>query len=353
MSLFARTSAALLRCLPPETAHQTAIKALELGLGPRTAPAPDPMLACNLAGMNLSAPIGLAAGFDKNAGIASAMARYGFGWVECGTVTPKPQAGNPKPRLFRLTEDQAIINRMGFNNCGLAAFKANLQAQQNKGYRLGANVGANKESPDRIGDYCAGLRELWGIPDYFTINISSPNTPGLRDLQGAEALDELLGRVMDVRAELTGDAPSVPIFLKVAPDLDEHQIDDIARSARTHGLSGLIISNTTLARPDSLASKYKSEAGGLSGEPLFQTSTKVLKLFALATRGKMPLIGVGGISNAEQALAKIRAGASALQIYSALIYGGPDLVAEIHADMAVRMKADAVNNITELVGADL
>lgn len=353
MNPLSQTGARLLRLLPAEPAHEAAIAALQLGLGPKRAPILDPVLACEIAGLKLSAPVGLAAGFDKNAVVAAQMANYGFGWVECGTVTPRPQPGNPRPRLFRLTSDKAVINRMGFNNCGLAAFKANLQKQKDAKCPVGANIGANKDSEDRIGDYVQGLRALWGLPDWFTINISSPNTPGLRELQGAQALDDLLGRIMDVRAELTGDQPSAPIFLKVAPDLDEHQIDDIANAARTHGLSGLIISNTTLARPDSLVSKYREETGGLSGGPLFAASTKVLKLFAQATKGNMPLIGVGGIGNADQALAKLRAGASALQMYSALVFGGPELVMKIHQDMAKKLHAAGIRSLGELVGADL
>ena len=258
----------------------------------------------------------------------------------------------PKPRLFRLNEDQAVINRMGFNNGGLEVFKSRLVKRQNKDGIVGANLGANKDSTDRVGDYVAGLKALWGLSDYFTINISSPNTPGLRDLKNEKAMDELLGRLAEARVELTGDKPSYPMFLKVAPDVDTGEIERIVSQACTYGMKAIIVSNTTIARPDSLQSQHKGEGGGLSGAPLFEPSTEVLKEFYAAAQGKIDLIGVGGISNGAQAYAKIRAGAKAVQLYSALVFKGPGLVTEINRDLKARLKADGFSSITEAVGRE-
>jgi dihydroorotate dehydrogenase len=280
------------------------------------------------------------------------MLTAGFGFVECGTVTPLPQLGNPKPRLFRLVEDKAVVNRMGFNNAGLDKFKNNLEKRKLKNGLVGANLGANKNSKNRVEDYAVGLKALWGLSDYFTINISSPNTPGLRDLQNENAMDELLGRVSEVRAELTGDKPSFPIFLKVAPDLGLGEIERIVEQSRSYGINALIVSNTTIARPTSLKSRYKIEKGGLSGQPLFESSTEILRQFYAAAKGKIDLIGVGGVSNGLQAYEKIRAGASAVQIYSALVYEGPGLVNSINADLLLRLKADGFSSLTEAVGVD-
>jgi len=252
----------------------------------------------------------------------------GFGFVECGTVTPRPQEGNAKPRLFRLTEDEAVINRMGFNNRGLEHFAQRLTARKGKGGLVGANLGANKDSDDRAQDYVTGLTRLWGHAEYFTINISSPNTPGLRKLQGADEMEDLLGRISETRAELTGDNPSVPIFLKVAPDVDVTQIDRIVEQARTYGMNAIIVSS----------------------QPLFEKSTRILSEFAEAANGKIDLIGVGGIGSGAQAYAKIRAGAKAVQLYSALVYKGPALIAEICTDLEARAKADGFNTIAEAVG---
>jgi len=247
-----------------------------------------------------------------------------------------------------------VINRLGFNNLGLKVFERNLaRARSAPTYcPIGANIGANKESEDRIGDYCTCLAQLWGKPDWFTLNISSPNTPGLRDLQSGEALDELLERVSATREERTGEHPSPPFFLKVAPDLDEGQIEQITMAALRYGLSGLIVSNTTLQRPATLRSRYKGETGGLSGAPLFDISTRILRLFRQASKGKLPLIGVGGIGNGEQAWTKIKAGASALQLYSALIYRGPALAADIHRQLHARMQAEGFATLVEAVGVD-
>ena len=352
MSLFYKVGTAAMRALPAERAHKTTIKALKAGLGPAATKIDAPELVTKVGGLTLPNPVGLAAGFDKDCEVPDAMLAAGFGFVECGTVTPRPQVGNPKPRLFRLTEDQAVINRMGFNNGGLDVFKSRLEKRQNKGGIVGANLGANKDSADRIGDYVKGLSALWGLSDYFTINISSPNTPGLRDLQSADEMDELLSRIADARAELTGDKPSYPIFLKVAPDLDYNQIERVVEQARLYGMNAIIISNTTIARPDTLKSAHKGEGGGLSGAPLFHPSTEILKEFYAVAAGKIDLIGVGGISNGAQAYAKIKAGANAVQLYSALVFKGPGLVTQINHDLQARLKADGFNSIAEAVGHD-
>ena len=306
----------------------------------------------NFLGLEFKNPVGLAAGLDKNAECIDAFSQMGFGFVEVGTVTPRPQAGNDKPRIFRLPQSNAIINRMGFNNAGLDKFKNNLEKRKLKNGLVGANLGANKNSKNRVEDYAVGLKALWGLSDYFTINISSPNTPGLRDLQNENAMDELLGRVSEVRAELTGDKPSFPIFLKVAPDLGLGEIERIVEQSRSYGINALIVSNTTIARPTSLKSRYKIEKGGLSGQPLFESSTEILRQFYAAAKGKIDLIGVGGVSNGLQAYEKIRAGASAVQIYSALVYEGPGLVNSINADLLLRLKADGFSSLTEAVGVD-
>jgi len=350
MSLFYKFGTAALRALPAESAHKTTIKALKAGLGPVGIKLDAFELQTGVGGLRLPNPVGLAAGFDKDCEVPDAMLAAGFGFVECGTVTPRPQIGNPKPRLFRLTEDQAIINRMGFNNGGLEVFKTRLKMRSGKGGLVGANLGANKDSTDRIGDYVQGLSLLWGLSDYFTINISSPNTPGLRDLQSADEMEELLARIADVRAELTGHSPSYPIFLKVAPDLDFNQIERVVEQARLYGMNAIIVSNTTIARPETLKSVHKEEGGGLSGEPLFHPSTEILKEFYSAAAGKIDLIGVGGISNGAQAYAKIRAGAKAVQLYSALVFHGPELVTHINQDVIARLKADGFSSISEAVG---
>ena len=350
MSLFYKMGTAAMRMLPAERAHKTTIKALKAGLGPAPVKTASPELVTQVGGLTLPNPVGLAAGFDKDCDVPDAMLAAGFGFVECGTVTPRPQIGNPKPRLFRLTEDQAVINRMGFNNGGLEVFKSRLTKRQGKDGIVGANLGANKDSRDRVMDYVMGLNALWGLSDYFTINISSPNTPGLRDLQNEKAMDELLGRLAEARSELAGDKPSFPMFLKVAPDVDMGEIERIVGQACTYGMNAIIVSNTTIARPDSLQSQYKGEGGGLSGAPLFEPSTEVLREFYAAAQGKIDLIGVGGISNGAQAYAKIRAGAKAVQLYSALVFKGPGLVTEINRDLKARLKADGFNSISEAVG---
>jgi dihydroorotate dehydrogenase len=331
--------AALLRRLDPETAHGLAIQALKTVPLP-AAPADDPILATTIAGLRLSNPIGLAAGLDKNAEALHGLSRLGFGFVECGSVTPRPQAGNPRPRLFRLAEDRAIINRMGFNNAGMEAFADHLTRRPARAV-VGANLGANKETEDRPADYVAGLRRLAGLADYFTINISSPNTPGLRALQGRDALDDLLGRVAEARTT------PAPVFLKIAPDLTPAEIAMIVEAALAHRIDALIVSNTTLDRPAGLISRDRAEAGGLSGAPLADRALAALRDAASASAGRLPLIGVGGIASGLDAYRRIRAGAAAVQLYSALIYEGPGLVGRIKRDLAARLRADGFSSVAE------
>ncbi|MGH7027786.1 quinone-dependent dihydroorotate dehydrogenase [Brevundimonas sp.] len=336
--------AVLLRQMDPETAHRLAIRALQV----TPLPAPggdDPILKTRIAGLEMSNPVGLAAGLDKNGEALDGLSRLGFGAVECGSVTPRAQAGNPKPRLFRLSEDRAIINRMGFNNEGLEPFAARL-AHRPKRTAIGANLGANKDTEDKAADYVAGLKRLAGLADYFTINISSPNTPGLRALQGREALDDLLGRIHEARP-----ADGAPVFLKIAPDLIGEEIGMIVEASIAHGIDALIVSNTTLERPATLTSGYAGEAGGLSGAPLKPFALKALEAAAEAAAGRLPLIAVGGIESGEDAYARIRAGASAVQVYSALIYEGPGLIGRIKRDLAARLRADGFAQLSEAIGA--
>ena len=350
MSLIHWIGVALLRRLDSETAHDLGIRALRAGFGPRQSRADDPILQTELAGLRLPNPVGLAAGFDKHAQVHGAMLRAGFGFVECGTVTPLPQPGNPRPRVFRLLMDRAVINRYGFNSEGLEVFAQSLAGRPKAGV-VGANIGANKEATDRIGDYVTGLKRLWSLADYFTVNVSSPNTPGLRNLQARAALDELLGRVGEARRELAGSGANKPIFLKVAPDLAAPEIDDVCGSVLAHGLDAIIVGNTTLSRPETLRSNLKSEAGGLSGAPLFELSTRVLRQFHERTRGSsVQLVGVGGIGSGADAYAKIRAGASAVQLYSLLTFSSPALVGTIKRDLANRLRADGFRSVAEAVG---
>ena len=341
-----------LRFLDPEDAHELTLRALRAGLGPRARRNPDPILATTLAGLNLPSPIGLAAGFDKDAVAPGAMLRAGFGFVECGTTTPRPQPGNPRPRLFRLVEDQAVINRMGFNNKGHDVFAAGLAARPRIGV-VGANVGANKDSVDRTVDYVSGLRRLWPLADYFTLNVSSPNTPGLRDLQAKGALEALLGAVAEARVGLAaGPSGDRPIFLKVAPDLRPSDITDIVEAAVVAGIDGLIVSNTTIARPPGLRGRHRGETGGLSGAPLFEPSTRILAAFHAAAGGRLALIGVGGVGSARQAYAKIRAGADAVQLYSAMAYQGPGMVERLLTGLAGLLRDDGFSSVAEAVGAN-
>lgn len=348
MSLLHDAAAAGLRRLDPETAHKLSVLGLRAGLGPLDHGPDDPALAVEIAGLRLPNCIGLAAGYDKDAEAPDAMLMAGFGFVECGTVTPLPQAGNPRPRLFRLTEDRAVINRMGFNNKGLEAFAGRLAARPRRGV-VGANLGANKESSDRIGDYVAGLKRLWGLSDYFTVNISSPNTPGLRDLQSRAALEELCGRLAEARAGLRG-GKDYPIFLKVAPDIAESEVGEIVHIVANAGFNGIIVSNTTITRPETLRSADRGEAGGLSGAPLMERSTHMLRLFHQANDRHLALIGAGGVASGADAYAKIRAGACAVQLYTALVYGGPGLVGRIKRELAQQVRADGFASVFEARG---
>jgi len=342
-----RLATRALHALDPEDAHAAALLGLRFGLGPSSS-APDPILSVDLApGLVLPSPVGLAPGFDKNAEVFAPMLRAGFGFVECGTVTPEPQAGNPRPRLFRLAEDRAVINRMGFNNQGLEPFAARLGRRS--GGVVGANFGANKDSEDRIGDYVTGLRRLWGLADYLTVNISSPNTPGLRALQTRAALDELLGRLTEAAATLPAQGRR-PMFLKVAPDLEDGEVEAITEAVVAQGLAGIIVANTTVSRP-ALRSRHAAEAGGLSGAPLTALAARRLADFRAAAPPGLVLISAGGIGSGAEAYARIRAGACAVQLYSALAYEGPSLGAAIARDLARRLRADGFKSVQDAVGA--
>jgi dihydroorotate dehydrogenase len=331
----------LLFQLDAERAHRLTIAGLRLKPAAKP-PLPGP-LATTVAGLTFANPLGMAPGFDKDAEVPDAMLALGFGFVEIGTVTPRPQAGNAKPRLFRLAEDEAVINRMGFNNGGLDAAQARLARRLRQGI-VGANVGANKDTSDRVADYLAGLSAMAGVADYLTINISSPNTPGLRDLQGDKELEELLSAVAKARQ---ADWP--PIFLKVAPDLDADAPARIVAAVIKHGLDAIIVSNTTISRPP-LQSRYAGEAGGLSGAPLKDLALQRLRDFHQAGGGKIPLIGVGGIATAEDAWARIRAGASLVQLYSAMVYHGPGIAQAIVQGLEHCMRRDGFNTVAEAVG---
>ncbi|MEL6576674.1 MAG: quinone-dependent dihydroorotate dehydrogenase [Pseudomonadota bacterium] len=349
-----RLGLAALKGLDPERAHGLALTALRHGLGPRAPggrPVTSSRLATHLGPLALANPVGVAAGFDKNGEAMAGILAAGPGFLEVGAVTPLPQAGNPRPRLFRLVEDEAAINRFGFNNDGMEALATRLTAARAAGLPapIGLNLGANKTSEDRAGDYEILIRRLGGLADFLTVNISSPNTERLRDLQGPAALDALLARAMAAMSEL---AAPPPLFLKIAPDLDEAGLDAIADAAIRHGLAGIIATNTTLAR-DGLRSAAAAEAGGLSGRPLLAPSTAVLKSVAMRTKGQLALIGVGGVASADDAYAKIRAGASAVQLYTALAYRGLGLAAEIAQGLDRLLARDGLANVTEAVGADL
>ena len=350
MSLVHDLGAKALHLLDPEDAHNLTIRALAAGFGPQQMTGDDLVLATQIGTLAVPNAVGLAAGFDKNAEAPVAMLRAGFGFVECGTVTPLAQAGNPRPRLFRLSQDRAVINRMGFNNGGLEPFAQRLSMRPKAAGIVGANIGANKDSGDRIGDYVTGLERLWGLADYFTVNISSPNTPGLRALQTKAALDELLGRLAQARTALIASSTDVPVLLKVAPDLEEGEVESIVECVLAHGLNGIIVSNTTISRPDGLQSIWKAETGGLSGAPLMTLSTQMLRRFHEVAAGRTALIGAGGVASGADAYAKIRAGACAVQLYSAMVYSGPGLITTIKRDLAARLKADGFTHVTQAVG---
>jgi dihydroorotate dehydrogenase len=352
IGLFDRLSRPLLWALDPEDAHALAVKALRYMPLPRP-PADPRQLAVRAFGLNFPNPVGLAAGFDKNAQVADAVLRLGFGSVEIGTVTPRPQAGNPRPRLFRLETDQGVINRLGFNNDGEAAVLARLAGRAGQGGIVGLNIGANRDSLDRGGDYVRLIETFAPVAGYFTVNVSSPNTPGLRDLQQAEALDELLARVVDARERVRLHAGTTPVLLKIAPDLTLSDLDDVVGIARKHRLDGMIVANTTLSRPPSLRARDKAgQAGGLSGRPLFKLSTRMLAETFVRAEGAFPLIGAGGIDSGPTAIAKIKAGASLLQLYSGLIYRGIGLVAEIKADLVAALKRGHRDSLAAMDGVD-
>lgn len=328
--------------LDAERAHRLTIAGLK-ALPPGRPAREEPVLAADVAGLRFPNPIGLAAGFDKDAEVFAQMLGLGFGFVEVGTVTPRPQPGNPRPRLFRLAEDRAVINRMGFNNQGQERARARLARRRGDGI-VGANIGANKDSVDRIADYAAGIRTMAPAADYLSVNISSPNTPGLRALQDKGALDALLGAVMEAR----GDS-AVPIFLKVAPDLDPVAVDDVVRLAMAHRIGALIVANTTLSRPP-LRSRHGGEAGGLSGAPLKPLALDMLRAFRSASGGALPLIAAGGIESGADAFERIRAGASLIQLYSALVYQGPGLASRIAAELGALLRREGFSSLSQAIG---
>ena len=336
----------LLLALPPERAHDLAIKSLELGLYPRASQPDDKRLAQHLFGLDFPNPIGMAAGFDKNARVAGELLGMGFGFVEVGTLTPRAQSGNASPRLFRSIVDRAIINRLGFNNEGQDSALQRLKSRV--GGVVGVNLGAGRTSPDRIGDYVSGIARMAEVASYFTINISSPNTPGLRDLQAPEALDALLKRVQDARAAL----PRKPALLvKLAPDIADEELPEVVRVIVSHGVDGIVVSNTTLSREGLRDQGFAKEAGGLSGRPLFARATRMLARIYQLTEGRLPLIGVGGIDSPVTALAKIEAGASLIQLYTGLVFEGPSLIGRIKQALGEAMECTGAENLKLLIGA--
>ena len=342
----------LLRWFDPEDSHRLAIQGLRLL--PPMRPRPDnAKLAVRAFGLNFPNPIGMAAGFDKNAEVPDALLRLGFGFVEIGTVTPKPQVGNPRPRVFRLERDEGVINRLGFNNDGAEAALRRLASRAHHGGIVGVNVGANKDSPDRIADYVKLIETFAPVASYFTVNVSSPNTPGLRNLQHAAALDDLLAKVIDARERVRKNAGDSPVLLKIAPDLSLAELDDVVHIARSRRVDGMIVANTTLARPSTLREQTRAkEQGGLSGRPLFRLSTRMVAETYVRVEGAFPLVGVGGIDTGGAALTKIRAGASLIQLYSSLVFKGLGLVDDIKRDLASTLLRTGRDSLSEIVGAD-
>jgi dihydroorotate dehydrogenase len=345
-----RIARRVLSALDPEDAHRLALQALRCAPLP-AATADDPLLAVDAFGLKFRNPIGTAAGFDKNAQAVDAVLRLGFGFAEIGTVTPLPQAGNPKPRMFRLPADEGVINRLGFNNEGYAAVAARLAARAGRAGIVGVNIGANKDAADRVADYVAGIDAFAHLASYFTVNVSSPNTPGLRDLQHATALDDLLARVLEARNRIGGRR--VPVLLKIAPDLAMQDLDDVVRVARRRAIDGMIVSNTTITRAPRLRDQsVAAETGGLSGRPLFALSTRMLAETFVRIERAFPLIGVGGIDSGAAALEKIRAGATLVQLYTPLVYRGVGLVAAIKDHLLAAIRGSEVPSLPEAVGAD-
>ena len=353
MADFYRLIGPLLRALPPEAAHRLSLAALAAGLGGLVAEpgsSRDPAsLGLRLWGRDFANPLGIAAGFDKDGRVPDALLRLGFGFVEIGTVTPRPQAGNPKPRLFRLDADRALINRLGFNSAGLDAVLARLARRRRGSGVVGVNLGKNRDSADAIADYTQGVRRAGRFADFLVINISSPNTPGLRDLQARAALDRLMREVQAARDET---APGVALLVKIAPDLGAKERADIAAVARATGIGGIVVANTTVARPAGLRSARAGEAGGLSGRPLFLPSTALLGEMYRLTEGRVPLVGVGGVASAEDAYAKIRAGASLVELYTGLVFAGPPLIGRIKRGLAALLSRDGFATVTEAIGAE-
>lgn len=353
IDLLYRAARPAFRLVDPERAHRLAVRALAAGLvRPRNTP-DDAVLRCRVWDRDLPNPVGLAAGFDKHAEAPDALLRLGFGLVEIGTVTPRPQPGNPKPRLFRLAEDEAVINRNGFNSEGLDVYVLRLAARRRAGGFIGANLGKNKDTADDAADYVAGIAATAPLADYLVINVSSPNTPGLRDLQGRAAMERLVQVCQEARARAVPEGrPMPPLLVKLAPDLDEAGLADAAEVALATGLDGLIMGNTTLSRPADLKSSHRGEAGGLSGRPLRVLATRKLADLYRLTDGRIPLIGAGGVASGAHAYAKIRAGASLVQLYSALVYEGPGLVRRIKHDLAGLLRRDGYASVADAVGAD-
>jgi dihydroorotate dehydrogenase len=347
MSRFWSAAQAALLFLDPETAHEASLRALEAGVYPRPAKPDDPRLAQTLFGLHFPNPIGVAAGYDKDARVYNALFAMGFGFAEAGTVTPEPQAGNPRPRVFRLLRERGIINRLGFNNAGHGAALLRLASRPQSGV-LGVNIGSNRETPDPAADYVAGVHAFGTLASCLTVNISSPNTPGLRDLQAPGRLNALLESVMAARASLPRP---LPILVKLSPDLADDEIAPIAACLMTHGADGAILTNTTLSREGVPPSSHRGEGGGISGRPLFARSTRLLAKFYVATEGRMPLIGAGGIDSPKSALAKIRAGASLLQLYTGLVYEGPRLLSDIKATILSEIQRTSFP-LANLVGAE-
>ncbi|MCA8887632.1 MAG: quinone-dependent dihydroorotate dehydrogenase [Parvularculaceae bacterium] len=347
--MVASVGARAMRLLDPETAHRATVRMMKSPLAPRFCPSGDPILNIRVAGIDFPNPIGLAAGFDKNAEVPDAMLGLGFGFVEVGAVTPRPQPGNDRPRVFRLSADEAVINRYGFNNDGLDVIAARLRRRVKSGV-VGINLGANKDSEDRVEDYVVSIRALDGLVDFYTVNISSPNTPGLRALQGREALAGLMSRVLAARDTLRQPAP---VFLKIAPDLADADKADIAAVVTEMRLDALIVSNTTIDRPKSLRSACASEKGGLSGRPLFAPSTALLREFRQSIGDAAPLIGVGGVSSPRDAYEKIRAGASLVQLYTALVFQGPALDDDILRSLPDMLRADGFSSVAAAVGTNV
>jgi len=342
----------LLRWLDAEDAHRLAIQGLKF-LPPIRPRQDDAKLAVRAFGLNFPNPVGMAAGFDKNGEVPDALLRLGFGFVEIGSVTPRPQSGNPRPRLFRLERDEGVINRMGFNNDGAEAVLRRLAARANHGGIIGVNVGANKDSSDRVADYVKLIETFAPVASYFTVNVSSPNTPGLRNLQQAAQLDDLLAQVIDARERVREKAGDTPVLLKIAPDLGLAELDDVVHVARSRRVDGMIVANTTLARPSSLREANRAkEQGGLSGRPLFRLATRMVAETYVRAEGAFPLVGVGGIDSGGAALTRIRAGASLIQLYSPLIYKGLGLVEDIKRDLASTLLRTGREQLSEIVGAD-